>query len=186
MPRLKIFPLFVLCALLCACQMDLRTGGTKADVTPLKSGPAVDRGKKLFVAMPADFTKGQDTEKSSGEDTQQALRKELEGASVQAVYAPAPQGMQQALAASRNAQCAYLIDLSILDWDDPPASFQLRPDKGEISLSVYDASSGELLRNDEVSCSGYATVVNSVGFYSPKDCLKQAFRKWTAEALTPN
>ena len=173
MPRLKIFPLFVLCALLCACQMDLRTGGTKADVTPLKSGPA-------------DFTKGQDTEKGSGEDTQQALRKELEGASVQAVYAPAPQGMQQALAASRNAQCAYLIDLSILDWDDPPASFQLRPDKGEISLSVYDASSGELLRNDEVSCSGYATVVNSVGFYSPKDCLKQAFRKWTAEALTPN
>lgn len=104
--------------------MDLRTGGTKADVTPLKSGPAVDRGKKLFVAMPADFTKGQDTEKGSGEETQQALRKELEGASVQAVYAPAPQGMQQALAASRNAQCAYLIDLSILDWDDPPASFQ--------------------------------------------------------------
>lgn len=79
MPRLKIFPLFVLCALLCACQMDLRTGGTKADVTPLKSGPAVDRGKKLFVAMPADFTKGQDTEKGSGEDTQQALRKDWRG-----------------------------------------------------------------------------------------------------------
>ncbi len=95
MPRLKIFPLFVLCALLCACQMDLRTGGTKADVTPLKSGPAVDRGKKLFVAMPADFTKGQDTEKGSGEDTQQALRKELEGASVQAVYAPAPQAWRR-------------------------------------------------------------------------------------------
>lgn len=64
MPPLKIFPLFVLCALLCACQMDLRTGGTKTDVTSLKSGPAVDRGKKLFVAMPADFTKGQDTEKA--------------------------------------------------------------------------------------------------------------------------
>ena len=94
MPPLKIFPLFVLCALLCACQMDLRTGGTKTDVTSLKSGPAVDRGKKLFVAMPADFTKGQDTEKGSGEDTQRALRKELEGASVQAVYAPAPQDMQ--------------------------------------------------------------------------------------------
>ena len=125
---LKIFPLFVY-LLLCACQMDLRTG-TTANRHALKSGPAVD-GKKLFVAMPPISLEARTRKRP--EKTHNRLCVRNWRASVQAVYASrAPRHT----AAASPEYAVRLIDLSILDWDDPPASFQRGSDKGEISLSV--------------------------------------------------
>ena len=87
------------------------------------------------------------------------------------------------MAAARTAGCAYVVVPEILAWEDPPA-FLERSDRGEVTLRVYDAASGELLRMDNISCSGSATQVYHIGTYSPADCLEPAFAEWGRKAFT--
>ncbi|MFT4301856.1 MAG: DUF4823 domain-containing protein [Desulfovibrio sp.] len=160
----------------------VRTGSTKVEVTALKSDQNISlQGKKFFVAMPTDFSKGASVEKDSGLHTQQALQKGLQKQLVGATYDDAPRATSEALAKAVASRNDYMLDVRIVEWRDPPASFQLERDKGEVILAVLDVETGKILQQDSVLCTGVATTVNLVGFYSPKDCLVKAFEQWGRE-----
>lgn len=172
--------IFVVCLQGCA----VRTGPTKVKITALKSDAGLSlRGKSFFVTMPADYSAGGSIEKDSGLQTQQVLQKALQKNMVEATYADAPRDMSEALAQSAASGRDYMLDARIVEWRDPPASFQLESDKGEVLLAVLDAKTGNILEQDSVQCTGVATTVNFVGFYSPKDCLGNAFGQWINERL---
>lgn len=164
---------------LCACS--IRPGYTHYQILPLKTAAAIDGSGGLYIAMPADFQKGNSVEKDSGAKTQKALQKAIASARGNRVLAAASQGQQATLAAAQTAGCALLIDMRIVDWSDPPASFQISPDRGEVVLSIYETETGSLLRSDSISCKGSATTINLIGAYSPADCLEAAFEEWSSK-----
>lgn len=182
MKRLHLALVIIMSVTLCACSM--RVGHTSYQVTPLKDAKLLDGGKNLYIAMPADFQQNGSAQKDSGLKTQQALLKAMETLPGAKVPADAPQDAPSAMTASRQTECALLVEVRIVDWSDPPASFQLHSDRGEVVLSVHDVETGALLRSDSLTCNGSPTTINMVGAYSPADCLKPAFAEWGAKAFS--
>lgn len=180
-PKLLAFALAA--SLLAGCSY--RGGHTNYTVTPLKGNTALQAAAKAYFSMPEDYVNGQERTERSGAETRQALQKGLAKQSGERIFAPTPQPRDQALAAARAAGCAYLVSPEILAWEDPPAILD-RSDRGEVMLRVYDVASGELLRMDNVSCSGSATRINQIGAYSPGDCLEPAFTQWGLRVFTKN
>ncbi|MDR3044101.1 MAG: DUF4823 domain-containing protein [Desulfovibrio sp.] len=182
MKRLCLAMLIMMSMILCACSM--RVGHTSYQVIPLKDAQQLDGGKSLYVAMPADFQQDGSTQKDSGLKTQQALLKAMEALPGKKVPADTPQDVPAALATSSQSECALLVEVRIVDWSDPPASFQLHSDRGEVMLSVYEVGTGTLLRSDSLTCNGSPTTINMVGAYNPAYCLKPAFAEWSAKAFS--
>ena len=182
-PRLGLTALALILAASVLAGCSYRSGYTHYTVTPLKGNAALQAAGKTYFAMPEDYANGQDRAKQSGAETQQALQKGLAKQGGGKIFAPAPQSFEQALAAARAAGGTYLVSPEIIAWEDPPAILE-RQDRGEVTLKTYDAASGELVRMDNVSCSGAATQINNIGAYSPADCLEPAFAEWGQKAFT--
>ncbi len=169
-----IFVLLLL-VLLCAGGCSIRSHGNSGRMTVLKSGGVSGAGTRgMYVAMPQDFT----GENGSGKRMQNVLMDILKDGPGRKVAAPAYLPQPQRLEAAKSAQCGLLLTVDILDWQDPPAAFQYKPDRGVIEVSVYDTESGDLLRKDALECSSGATTVNLIGFHDPGDCLTPALKKW--------
>lgn len=179
----SILAFMISVSLLASCSY--RQGHTRCIVTPLKGDIALQSTAKTYFAMPEDYAVAQDRAEKSGEETGQALQKGLAKRSGENIFALAPQSHEQSLDAARTAGCIYLVSPEILEWIDNPAFFE-RSDRGEVMLRVYDVASGELLRMDNVSCSGSATLIYHIGTHSPADCLVPAFAKWEGEVFTEN
>ena len=139
--------------------------------------------QKLYIAMPHDATKEPGAEKDCIPQTGQALQEALGRAPGGKLYVPQRESLSEGLSSAKTAGCDYLLWTEILDWHDPPASFQIASDRGEITLSLYDALTGVLVQPDNLSCNGSATTVNLIGSYSPKDCLKPALDAWIAKNI---
>ncbi|MDR2694796.1 MAG: DUF4823 domain-containing protein [Deltaproteobacteria bacterium] len=136
----------------------------------------------MYIAMPHNSGKGAETAEAATQ-TQQALQEVLSRTAGEKIYAPMAQGLSEGIVSAKAAACMYFLWIEILDWYDPPAFFQIFPDRGEVVLSVYDAQTGDLLQSDKISCKGFATTVNLIGAYSPKDCLKAAFGAWLTKNM---
>ena len=169
--------LFIALAALCACSY--QSGTSASRYTPMKrAGAIIKPTEGIYVGMPADYTSGSSTVSDSGkriQDITLAILQEPQGLRVPAIT---PQTEQQTVADAAAANCAYAIFIRIVDWQDPPAFFQYKPDRGEILLSVYDTKSGELLRSDMIEGTGTASTINGIGFKDPADCLKPEIRRW--------
>ena len=182
--RFRMFCIVLLLAPLCACYSSFTKGHTQFRVTSLKpGGEARPMRQKLYVAMPHDATKEPEAVKDSIPQTRQALQAALVRVPGEKLYASQRESLPEGLSNAKTAGCAYLLWTEILDWHDPPASFQIASDRGEITLSVYDALTGDLVQSDNLSCNGSATTVNLIGSYSPKDCLKPALDAWVAKNI---
>ena len=176
------FPLLLTVTLaLCACS--IRSGHTNYQLVPLKKAEPLSVGKGIYVAMPEDFQKDGSIEKGSGAQAQKALQTAMAAVPGNKTFAGALQENSHAMETAQTAGHSLLVAMRIMDWSDPPASFQYASDRGEVMLLVYDAETGALLRSDSVTCNGSATTVNLIGAYSPADCLEPAFAKWSGQAF---
>jgi hypothetical protein len=171
----------LICLMLCACTY--KGGHTHYQVTPINSTGKLHLAQQnLYVAMP--YNSGKDMAiGDAAAKIQQAMRTALDRTSGTKTYAPAARNLAEGLAGAKAAACNSFVWIEILDWYDPPASFQTSSDRGEVTLSVYDAQTGNPLQSDNVSCNGSATTVNFIGAYSPADCLKPAFDKWVDDNM---
>ncbi len=184
MPRApRSLSLFFLCAVALAtcCACSFQSGSNSGRVTPLQGGGTAAAGSGVYVAMPMAFQR----ETNSGKRIQTVLLKALEALPGKKAAAPAPFPLEHDLRAARDAGCAFLLQIRIVDWQDPPASFQYKPDRGEVALSLYDAANGELLRVDAVECSSTATTLNLIGSEDPGDCLKPSLERWRDAVFSP-
>lgn len=170
-----------LCAFLSACTF--QSGHTQYKVTPLKKAPALNNAVALYLMMPRDFRKGDKVEKGTGLIVQQTLQEALSACQGARILAAFPQDRQQAGEAAAHNGCAYLLELEILDWYDPPAMLAEAPDRGEVNISLYNTESFQMLRSDNLTCNGSAMLIDYIGSYSPKDCLKAAFTAWEKEVF---
>ncbi len=168
-------------SILASCSFN--SGYTQYRVTPLKGNTPFQTRGKIYFTMPKDYGTNQGRVENSGEETRQALQKGLAKRSEENMFASAPQSHEQSLEAARAAGCRYVVSSEILEWVDTPAFFG-GLDRGEVMLQVYSSASGELLRMDNVSCSGSATLVYHIGTHSPADCLVPAFTRWEKELFT--
>ena len=182
---LSHFPRLVLClalSILCCVGCSIQGGSNSGRVTALEGRKAVPVGSGIYVAMPTDFQ----SETGSGKRIQTVLMKVLEEVPGKRAAAPAPFPLEHDLRAARDAGCSLLLTTRIVDWQDPPAALQIKPDRGEVRLSIYETEHGELLRVDAVECSGTATTVNLIGSKDPGDCLKPSLQKWREALGTGN
>ena len=172
--------------LLASCSVHF--GKTEFNNTPLKSGAVLPIAAGMYVALPQDglanktFISGSGAgtlAAGSGKATQKALQKALPKSSTSIVFANVVHPKEeQLIAAAKAIGRTYAVSLNILQWHDEPATIQVVRDRGEVAVSVYDADTGELLRMENLECSGSATTVNHIGAYGPQDCLEPAFKQW--------
>ncbi len=175
----------VLCLALsavCCAACSIQGGSNSGRVTALEGRKAVPVSSGVYVSMPTDFQR----ETGSGKRLQTVLMKVLGEIPGKRAAAAAPFPLEHDLQAARDAGCSFLLTMRIIDWQDPPAAFQLKPDRGEVILSAYETEHGELLRTDSVECSSTATTVNLIGSEDPGDCLKPALKKWRDALGTDN
>ena len=179
----KFFMLFSLCPvfmLLCACSFSFQVGLQSAEVTMLgATDSTLSSTKSFLVALPNDFI-GDAVEQDSGFKTQQAMLEAMRARGIKAIPSQNIR-MEMLLEEAQQAQADYILALEIARWDDPPSFFQYSLDEAQITLSVYDASTGEALRTDSVACHSTPTVVYGVGAGSPADCLQEGFEDWLAK-----
>lgn len=174
---------FIFCTMLLnACTFN--SGFTKAHVTPQARNAAPVKKANLYVPMPADFMKNGVAEQKSGARAQEALQKALKKTDKQALFGVVQQTQEDALKAAKGAGRNQLATIKILDWHRTATTLQNDPDRGEVLITLYDVTTGERLRADNLTCSGTPTTINSIGSYGPEDCLKEAFIQWSNAALT--
>ena len=160
-----------------------KSGFTKAQVTPQARNAAPIKNANLYVPMPADFLNKGVAEQKSGARAQEALQKALQKTNKQALFGVVPQTQEDALKAAKGAGRNQLATIKILDWNRTSTTLQDNPDRGEVLITLYDVSTGERLRADNLTCSGSPTTINHIGSYGPEDCLKEAFIQWSDTAL---
>lgn len=89
--------------------------------------------------------------------------------------ASSPQSTEQSLDSARKAGATYLVEPSILHWEDRATEWSGIRDKVELRISVLDAASGTVLETAVVSgSSGWATL----GGDHPQDLLPKPTQEY--------
>lgn len=158
----------------------IHSGPTNMRGVALKEAPPLPANASVYVAMPADFSGAA----GSGQKTQAVFLASLNALPVKTVAAALPQNLPEAAEKAAASGCAYLLTVRINTWEDPPASFQISPDRGAFLVNIYALPElQQPYRSDSLECSGWATTVNLIGAYDPGDCLKIVLQGWRKQAF---
>lgn len=127
----------------------------------------------VYVAVAADGANGNKIHEGSGLLTAVAVAKALEPHTRSCLVGLNRETDEEALAAARRANAAYLFLPRIVRWDDR-STVSAKPQAAEISVFVLETESGRTIGSAQIS--GQSRAVLNTG--TPQEQLAEPLREW--------
>lgn len=131
--------------LVLGCAVMLSACASKYRVDSYKVSATADPQGSFYVMKPVDGKYGTIDYTGSGDMVQQEVFNALHNMSSNVTEAKAPCTLDEALAYSREHNIDYVVNPTILHWEDRATEWSGRPDRITIDYRAYVAQSGEIL-----------------------------------------